>query len=109
MEYKVGDNFWKAAMTSGHGTSESTVETAQVTVTKITPLYYFIEPCELLFGCSTRLRKNAWDNKPIVYHTTERKALFALQNDKSETANMLQKDIVIIKAAIAKAKPGKKG
>lgn len=100
MEYAKGTKFWEAQMESGYDTAD-TVKTVSVTIHKITPLYYFIEPSELLFGCSTRLRKNGWDKIPIVYHTTEKEALYALLNRKDEKAKKALDDIVTIRQAIA--------
>ena len=100
MEYVKGTKLWKAQIESGYNTAD-TVKTTSVTIHKITPLYYFIEPSELLFGCSTRLRKNNWDGFLIVYHTTEKEALYALLNRKDEKAKKALEDIVIIRQAIA--------
>ena len=71
MEYVKGTKLWKAKMESGYNTAD-TVKTASVTIHKITPLYYLIEPRELLFGCSTRLKRIGWDSTPTIYHKTEK-------------------------------------
>ena len=92
-------------MKQGYDIKDKTVETACVTVSKVTSLYYYIEPRDLMFGCSTRLKIHSFDGALIVYHITEEEALHALLNTKKEKAWAAQKDIeIIIQAIGAKTK-----
>ena len=71
--YKVGTEFWRAETCNG------SIQTECVTVTKVTKVWYFIEPSMIMFGCATRLRKLSWDRRNEARFNTTMKA--ALMKD----------------------------
>lgn len=91
--HKVGTEFWRADVTEGK------IRTARVTVTKVTKVWYFIEPTdELLFHCATRLRRLSWDRRSEQYRCTTRKqALMRLLRWKKENLKNAERNIKALK------------